>query len=261
METNVVVSIHARTGRATARRGRKRAATWRFNSRAHGARDLSCCRKSARSSGFNSRAHGARDGGGRGGGASGVVSIHARTGRATPCRVFPPPHFWFQFTRARGARPARQQDGDGRDAFQFTRARGARLPRRRLPHLLRVSIHARTGRATFRRRRRWSGRFRFNSRAHGARDLPRRALNPPPHVSIHARTGRATAHPFPVLYFHQFQFTRARGARPSPPPPAQCRAMFQFTRARGARPMSLDKSVKGHRVSIHARTGRATYYD
>ena len=33
---------------------------------------------------------------------------------------------------------------------------------------------------------------------------------------------------------------------------------FQFTRARGARPMSLDKSVKGHRVSIHARTGRAT---
>ena len=80
--------------------------------------------------------------------------------------------------------------------------------------------------------------------------------------------------------FARFQFTRARGARPSPKSQWNRWSMFQFTRARGARqspPHRLPccrsfnsrahgardrareaKSSRRQPVSIHARTGRAT---
>ena len=78
-----VVSIHARTGRATRGWRPFQPSCSRFNSRAPGARDrppgTTCKTKES----FNSRAHGARDRAIFQGQPSHMVSIHARTGRAT----------------------------------------------------------------------------------------------------------------------------------------------------------------------------------
>ena len=164
-----------------------------------------------------------------------VVSIHARTGRATMACEYCVDPKEFQFTRARGARP-----GGGR----------------RGPGLL-VSIHARTGRAT----RFFCGltervKFQF-TRARGARPRAVRcdALVV---VSIHARTGRATIAFAAFVAAATFQFTRARGARRTTTglrSPSPC---FN-SRAHGARDRRADAdSESGLRVSIHARTGRAT---
>ena len=162
-----------------------------FNSRAHGARDgIGSC-NGACGLRFNSRAHGARDPKHasrrrearfqftRARGARhepdgtlymALVSIHARTGRAT-----------LVFVAA----------AQSERAFQFTRARGARLVCERVRRSRVVSIHARTGRATIQQTRtptagkfqftrargarrdtppRGGGGNSFNSRAHGARD-------------------------------------------------------------------------------------------
>ncbi len=102
----------------------------------------------------------------------------------------------------------------GVNPFQFTRARGARLREVGFFGVRAfVSIHARTGRATL--------------VAH------RQVL--PVRVSIHARTGRATPS-FPSFQGGAgFQFTRARGARPSISRVVLWTRPFQFTRARGAR--------------------------
>ena len=262
--------------------------------------------KAARQGRFNSRAHGARDCRPYLCGRQGTVSIHARTGRATRPAVhhqvqrplvsihartgrattrsspFCASPSMFQFTRARGARRGMDSPPMGIAEFQFTRARGARRPpsgstaphrhtfqftRARgarlyimIPKTDPVSFNSRAHGARDPRSAqsgRSSGCFNsrahgardvrrtsahrslgcFNSRAHGARDRLVRQHAPDLLVSIHARTGRATflfgfSSPIP-----RFQFTRARGARPSAFPYLFAKAnAFQFTRARGARP-------------------------
>ncbi len=165
------------------------------------------------------------------------VSIHARTGRATPTRSSPESSSRCFNSRAHGAR-----DHGGAE----------------LPHPQVVSIHARTGRATADRpasrpdmmfqftRARGARRLdttaiprttRFNSRAHGARDRPSaRPSRRRSSVSIHARTGRATRWTHTLRpTCSSFQFTRARGARLGEHRSQLFRAPFQFTRARGAR--------------------------
>ncbi len=84
-----------------------------------------------------------------------IVSIHARTGRATMTLETATETLLFQFTRARGARPDPSNMVDVVVEFQFTRARGARQVKRPI----------KCGRGS-----------RFNSRAHGARDF----LSSPP---------------------------------------------------------------------------------
>ncbi len=164
------VSIHARTGRATT--GRRRTSIFRsFNSRAHGARDLTWTRDPGPGPGFNSRAHGARDSSSQSGGMELEVSIHARTGRATVAAILYWHHSLFQFTRARGARQTSAPSTTSAPKFQFTRARGARHRGRAQVNPLVVSIHARTGRATHAGEVVEAGRgFQF-TRARGARLL------------------------------------------------------------------------------------------
>ena len=296
------VSIHARTGRATSH-GHRATTLWPWFqfTRARGARPSHGISSIAPKPFQFTRARGARrelaepesEGGkfqftrARGARlrrqrrrAHTVVSIHARTGRATRAVRKNSVFISFQFTRARGARPLLS-----------------------LTHpMVGVSIHARTGRATPAARwwRWW--RTGFNSRAHGARDsrgrlrgcfrdlvsIHARTGRATPHepgrgqlraVSIHARTGRATRWPWKTPPQRWFQFTRARGARRRNFPatwagegfnsrahgardvavrPRGGRGMFQFTRARGARQVGEAVDERGPLVSIHARTGRAT---
>ena len=98
------VSIHAPTGGATVIDAHVVVAE-RFNSRAHGGRDMYPPDWAERPV---------------------VVSIHAPTGGATEPTGFPSPPSWFQFTRPRGARPSRRGCPCGHCRFQFTRPRGAR---------------------------------------------------------------------------------------------------------------------------------------
>ena len=162
--------------------------------------------------------------------------------------------------------------------FQFTRARGARRAGR--PDVVHggVSIHARTGRATF-----WDGSvaagsvFQF-TRARGARQTS----TPPSRgmaavsihartgratgillchehgvlVSIHARTGRATSSPFRPWSVSAFQFTRARGARRAIGRLDAIGMTFQFTRARGARLAGPLPPVLVHRFNSRAHGAR-----
>ncbi len=145
----LVVSIHARTGRATPTPSRNSKSSVSFNSRAHGARDdqlfEGCCDFAVSIHARTGRATPKPKGHRR----QPNVSIHARTGRATPKPLSTPARGAFQFTRARGARPA-----------------PIRTARRRVW----VSIHARTGRATLQGQSSPVCRSCFNSRAHGARD-------------------------------------------------------------------------------------------
>ena len=242
------VSIHARTGRATRPTASPPSPPIRFNSRAHGARDMTSPSFRTCRCGFNSRAHGARDLLRRRLVRALDVSIHARTGRATHAMFVASSSQSGFNSRAHGARDGLNRHYSHFSTFQFTRARGARHAVDKLREAMsNVSIHARTGRATllhvviedfteFQFTRARGARplplppgirqASFNSRAHGARDLGRPPEEEDLPVSIHARTGRATICP------------DGRRSRPR----------FQFTRARGARPMPLDKSVKGHRV-------------
>ncbi len=209
---------------------------FRFNSRAHGARDSFRSAGSRARSCFNSRAHGARDSSASVKPGWHDVSIHARTGRATGLGTYRPGRYLFQFTRARGARLNTAKPAAIGRSFQFTRARGARpdVPRQ--------------GR---------QGTSCFNSRAHGARDRPVRDYSTSLSVSIHARTGRATKKPDEWRGMGGFN-SRAHGARDWKNKVPFLKALqFQFTRARGARPFA-DPEDDEEEVSIHARTGRAT---
>ena len=184
------VSIHAPTGGATpARDSSMTHAAFQFT-RPRGARQV--LRVATLHLGrFNSRAHGGRDIRHPHRDRVVVVSIHAPTGGATSRRSATATSRRFQFTRPRGARPgglaveegilvsihaptggATQQSAASRrmGAFQFTRPRGAR------PDAAAIG---------------WS-RFRFNSRAHGGRDIVRAPLGIGEAVSIHAPTGGAT---------------------------------------------------------------------
>ena len=121
---------------------------------------------------------------------------------------------------------------------------------------------------------------RFNSRAHEGRDIAVNAERRDCDVSIHAPTRGATVldergvigcgvsihaptrgatprrHGFPLRV--SFQFTRPRGARPSPPATQIPAGRFQFTRPRGARRgRGADVQIPD-RVSIHAPTRGAT---
>ena len=97
-----MVSIHARTGRATQLQKSKKGKKMFQFTRARGARRRWCFRRTGRWC-FNSRAHGARDTSRRRGCRRTTVSIHARTGRATPAAVFPLSTARFN-SRAHGAR-------------------------------------------------------------------------------------------------------------------------------------------------------------
>ena len=101
--------------------------------------------------------------------------------------------------------------------------------------IVRVSIHARTGRATCQYRME-AAQNGFNSRAHGARDTALAMLAECPPT---------------------FQFTRARGARPDVKR-ALCDYIRFNSRAHGARDKVASPAVPNAPVSIHARTGRAT---
>ena len=187
-----VVSIHARTGRATLRAcpRRTRDATC-FNSRAHGARDKRKLGAIIKAAFQFTRARGARQGSGF-------------TGCSPAC---------FN-SRAHGARDGRPRHPiAGNQRFQFTRARGARL-----------SAGCRHRAST-----------RFTSRAHGARDQNQQVHAPGlGRFNSRAHGARDDRPPFRCKFF-SFQFTRARGARPSTPSWSFGPASFQFTRARGAR--------------------------
>ena len=124
--------------------------------------------------------------------------------------------------------------------------------------LFRVSIHARTRRATGKKKYNDEEEASFNPRPHAAGDSTRPLaahapirFNPRPHaagdprparpcratcVSIHARTRRATSSFVAKQSGLQFQSTPARGGRrravPGPAPPR----VFQSTPARGGRP-------------------------
>ena len=186
--------------------------------------------------GFNSRAHGARDRGHRCFGGP-LNSFNSRAHGARDLRQSSTPGHGQSFnSRAHGARDPRF---GGMAAtftlFQFTRARGARRAGR--PDVVHggVSIHARTGRATF-----WDGSvaagsvFQF-TRARGARQTSTPPSRGMAAVSIHARTGRATG----ILLCHEHGVlvsihARTGRATSSPFRPWSVSA-FQFTRARGAR--------------------------
>ena len=165
----------------------------------------------------------------------------------------------FQFTRARGARRGCRRWWKSWGSFN-SRAHGARdRPAPHQPEVPVVSIHARTGRATGpTSRTSSSSTFQF-TRARGARLNTARTQRRTKHVSIHARTGRATHSRASSHDRSAFQFTRARGARLLGLYARCVLHWFQFTRARGARPMP-SSSASSRTVSIHARTGRATFH-
>ena len=249
---------------------------------------------------FNSRAHGGRDlrhprpriGAG--------VSIHAPTGGATPNATASAADAAFQFTRPRGARP-------GSLGGRFRREVSIHAPTGGATPLLGLDTY---GASSFNSRAH-GGRdsaashvphalARFNSRAHGGRDTPfwanprrktfqftrprgaRRLLAVLPcHfvVSIHAPTGGATLRGAPCdkvlrvsihaptggatladgLPHGRRRFnSRAHGGRDSSARSARASSLFQFTRPRGARQKINYYVIGGQYVSIHAPTGGAT---
>ena len=96
-----------------------------FNSRAHGGRDFIFFTFFS-ATGFNSRAHGGRDGpGGRRRGVVGCFNSRAHGGRDTILLRDKLGADWFQFTRPRGARPHRGDQGTYRAGFN-SRAHGGR---------------------------------------------------------------------------------------------------------------------------------------
>ena len=167
------------------------------------------------------------------------VSIHAPAWGATSGGVSCATHRQFQFTRPRGARLDQLFVRRVIVAFQFTRPRGAR-PRARAERAppRGVSIHA---------------------PAWGATSLPVALGDFPPCFNSRARVGRDSPSRLESIGKRAFQFTRPRGARPTPTPPHamsepvsihapawgatllcdgvfQFLDPFQFTRPRGARP-------------------------
>ena len=142
----------------------------------------------------------------------------------------------FQFTPARGGRPSRFRAWRFSATFQFTPARGGRpKPSQNQPRR-QVSIHARAWRATAAMRRATQLITRFNSRPRVAGDSSRRNVCSVKSVSIHARAWRATYHSISLMPIVEFQFTPARGGRPT-------------------QTILIPKS---RLVSIHARAWRAT---
>ena len=206
-----------------------------FNSRAHGGRDRTTATPPTGSDGFNSRAHGGRDPGS----ASRRSSSASFNSRAHGGRDQAPPHLAHR---------------KGVSIHAPTGGATDRRRQRRRP--VDVSIHAPTGGATPPPSRS-SGSCGFNSRAHGGRDEVAQRARAVLEVSIHAPTGGATnvsssAHPS-----RMFQFTRPRGARPV----SKGRAFWNWrfnSRAHGGRDGVRASPARKSVVSIHAPTGGAT---
>ena len=208
------VSIHAPTGGATAfPPARPGGGRFQFT-RPRGAR-RSQAQLAARRLRFNSRAHGGRDVSSYSFGRPSPVSIHAPTGGATAARSTRSPAALFQFTRPRGARPHSATPPPIIYACFNSRAHGGRdLPRAQLGGHLVVSIHAPTGGATAAADALLQiPEFQF-TRPRGARlaHIGEQAVKVS--VSIHAPTGGATGSSTPKAKSRKFQFTRPRGARP-----------------------------------------------
>ena len=136
--------------RGARRRRRRGASPWRrFNSRAHGGRDLTDPSSFPVQSRFNSRAHGGRDRAGWVRTSTAYVSIHAPTGGATGHAVSAFGFKEFQFTRPRGARHNMRIDHHWVDGVSIhAPTGGATLISPGEGPLFDVSIHAPTGGAT-----------------------------------------------------------------------------------------------------------------
>ena len=163
---------------------------------------------------FNSRAHGGRDVVEDALLAAEEVSIHAPTGGATGDVRLVFRIVAFQFTRPRGARPVLCRAARVTALFQFTRPRGARRPSSsRKPNSTSFNSRAHGGRD--RRRREESRRSGVSIHAPtGGATVVGQQLGRPELVSIHAPTGGATWLAAFLRDLSMFQFTRPRGARP-----------------------------------------------
>jgi len=188
------VSIHARARRAT-----------RFH------------KSSSQTGGFNSRPRAAGDALWTYAKTALSVSIHARARRATWSESCVSILFWFQFTPARGGR---------------LRFRVPVFDRRR------VSIHARARRATFPRcLAAVDALVSIHARARRATGLETEVVYAGV-VSIHARARRATPPPFSPVSQDQGFNSRPRAAGDTYRPGDNASMTFQFTPARGGRPSS-----------------------
>ena len=231
------VSIHARTRRATSRHCAHATRALRFNPRPHAAGDGEDFRLRGRAKRFNPRPHAAGDPlAARLDVGDYVVSIHARTRRATPRFPFRP----RMGNVSIHARTRRATHSFGYctifDSFQSTPARGGRLRATRFGCLLDC----------------------FNPRPHAAGDL----ITDPTcnrlvmFQSTPARGGR------PLDATHatactSFQSTPARGGRPEISFQAEDGQCFNpRPHAAGDAKIASLRSANG--VSIHARTRRAT---
>ena len=230
---------------------------------------------------FNSRAHGGRDVRRDCHRLFALVSIHAPTGGATSAASVGSATSGFQFTRPRGARPVMTGGTHMPVMFQFTRPRGARpepanvrkgavgfnsrahggrdkmLARQK--ELDAVSIHAPTGGATMILLYQ-NAADGFNSRAHGGRDLLHHGRSNQRQVSIHAPTGGATlAISFSTVACSCVSIHAPTGGatRRSARTPRRKWTRFN-SRAHGGRDLGRHRRRDPRRVSIHAPTGGAT---
>ncbi len=143
---------------------------YRFNSRAHGGRDI---RWSDPQYAVVVSIHAPTGGATSGNGSRGVklrVSIHAPTGGATTLRVVGTAPTSVSIHAPTGGATEVGTIRNRLNAFQFTRPRGARQNGVKTSLEQIVSIHAPTGGATHARARHAANGGRFNSRAHGGRD-------------------------------------------------------------------------------------------
>ena len=189
-----------------------------------------------------------------------LVSIHARTRRATPSIVSRKSASEFQSTPARGGRLVGRVAFIGGKGFNpRPHAAGDLIDRDGLRLIDRVSIHARTRRATSTVKAYGSSTVFQSTPARGGRHSGclhefRVAL----FQSTPARGGRRR-NDFDANDIHTFQSTPARGGRPAAALPTASTDQFQSTPARGGRPGGVRQALLACGVSIHARTRRATY--
>ncbi len=190
-----------------------------------------------------------------------LVSIHARTRRATEAIKAVDVAIEFQSTPARGGRPVTCEDVTSAPTFQSTPARGGRHGRHHAGTACApVSIHARTRRATRRSCRPPRPPWRFNPRPHAAGDLmSARTVSPSRRFqSTPARGGRLEIRLFFPFPGTRFQSTPARGGRPGHPGQPGDRVPVSIHARTRRATLDLGEFVLLPPVSIHARTRRAT---
>ena len=275
------VSIHARTRRATQKAVSLPTASMFQSTPAHDGRQ-EACRSRCRSRSFNPRPHTTGDGSRvlfcpsracfnprphtTGDArplalttAADVVSIHARTRRATKWQRLQSARKLFQSTPAHDGRLGIVHWHAANHLFQSTPAHDGRLrPGRREPRSSPVSIHARTRRATALRSMGYTAHRRFNPRPHTTGDMFASigtwcggGFNPRPHTTGDKETadykiGVVGFNPRPHttgdcgslrLYpsRQRFQSTPAHDGRRFPGQTAKCLIQFQSTPAHDGR--------------------------